>query len=198
MDIKKIWISPDTGRKIPYALTVIGGIIGIVVLALALIGGGTVLYFTMPSLQEAFSLEELSLALCLIVTALTVTLAICLGRRSALDACLFFLTSDGRLFVLDVRSLVPQGSGLIDAVISTVRVQKLLRRLEKTSCLPDGADEILKVEKIRENEACYTLICQVRRSGGHTAGKTYLFGKGGEDEGMLLNQLECREAGWRE
>lgn len=198
MDVKKIWMSPDTGRKSHYALTVIGGIIGIVILALALICGGTLLYFVTDPSQRFFSQEELSLALCLIVTALTVVLAMCIGRRSAWDASLFFLTSDDRLFALDVRSLISQGSGLLNAVISAVRVQKLLRRLAKNPGLPDGADEILQVEKIRENETCYTLICQVRRSAGHTARKTYLFGKGGEDEGMLLNQLELRESGWKE
>ena len=42
MELKKIWMSPDTGRGSRFARRTVGGVLGIALLMLLLIGGGVV------------------------------------------------------------------------------------------------------------------------------------------------------------
>ena len=59
--------------------------------------------------------------------------------------------------------------------------------------LPAGADEVRKVERIKENGSHYVLSCQVRRPDGRMGKKTYFLIKGCRDEELLLRQLERRK-----
>ena len=68
--IAHIWMSPDTGRRSRYGARTLGGIAGIVVLAVLLVCGGTVV-----SLRMSWPVELTALVLCLGVTALAVLLA---------------------------------------------------------------------------------------------------------------------------
>ena len=83
--ITHIWMSPDTRKKSRYGLRTLGGIAGIVALAMLLVVGGTVL-----GLSQGWPAEQVSLLLCLGGTALVVFLAVRVGRRSATDATIFF------------------------------------------------------------------------------------------------------------
>ena len=107
MKVTKIWLSPDSEKKSRYGLRTLGGIVGITVLALLLVCGGTVLM-----LSRGWSRELFPLILCLGVTALAVFLAVRLGRRSVQDATVFFLTEEDALFAVDVRQLVRPGHNL--------------------------------------------------------------------------------------
>lgn len=85
MDLKKVWMSPNTSQKCHYARRTLGSIVGIVVLMLLLICGGTLVSFYMNWPRELFSI-----ILCLGVTLLAVYLAAMVGQRSIQDATAFF------------------------------------------------------------------------------------------------------------
>ena len=70
MKIEQIWMSQDTEKKNRYGLQMLGGIVGIVVLALVLILGGTVVGF-----QLGLPMKLVSVILCLGVTAFMVIFA---------------------------------------------------------------------------------------------------------------------------
>lgn len=75
----------DVARKSRFALRTAGGVVGIAVLMLVLVLGGTFLSLTLGLPGEVFSLW-----LVLGVTVLGVALALGLGRRSVQDATVFF------------------------------------------------------------------------------------------------------------
>lgn len=186
MTLKKVWMSQDTGRKSRYGLRTLGGIAGIVVLMMALIIGGSVLSVSLDLPQKAFSL-----GLVCIVTVLAVVLALKVGWRSVRDATVFFLTEDDRLYVMDVSALAHHGHGLLGYAAGTMETQTFLRRLAQRPYVPEGADEILKVERIKENRTYYALSCRVGRRG---ILRTYFLVKGNQDEDLLIRQLERRES----
>lgn len=190
MPVKQIWMSPDTQKKSRYGLRTLGGILGITVLTLALVIGGTVL-----GLSMGWSIKHFSLLLCIGVTALAVTFAAGLGRRSVGDATVFFLTEEDRLFAVDIRHLIPCGRSLASHMESIMKTQDFLRKLAQSHRLPAGADEILRVEQSKENSSHYALVCQVRHPNGRVLRRTYFLVKGMEDQELLLRQLERRE-GW--
>ena len=186
--IAHIWMSPDTGRRSRYGARTLGGIAGIVVLAMLLVCGGTVV-----SLRMSWPVELTALVLCLGVTALAVLLAARLGRRAVWDATVFFLTEEDRLFVMDVRQLVDHGRDALSYAAAAAEVQRLLRRVAESPCLPPGADEIRKVERIQERRTQFVLVCQVLRPNRRVIRRTCFLGKGMEDQELLLRQLERRE-----
>ena len=188
MVVKRIWMSTDTRRKSRYGLRTLGGILGIAVLALVLVAGGTVL-----GLFMGWPMELVSLALCGAVTALTTVLAVNLGRRSLGDATIFFLTEDDRLFLLDARHLADYGGSAISHAAGILKTQQSLRKLARSSELEAGADQILRVVGIREHRAHYAMICQVRRSNQRVVRRACFLVKGMEDQELLLRQLERRE-----
>lgn len=186
--ITHIWLSQDTREKSRYGLRTLGGIAGIVVLALVLVFCGTVL-----GIQMGWPVAWLSLFLCLSVTGLAVFLAVRLGRCSTRDATVFFLMEGDRLFAMDARRLVYHGRGILSQTAAVMEVQKFLRSVAQEPYLPAGADEILKVERIRENRSHYALNCQVRHPNQRVIRRTYFLVKGMENQEGLLRQLERRE-----
>ena len=98
MELKKVWMSPDTKKKSKYGYRAVGGILGIVLLMVLLLCGGTLLSLSLGINKKAFSLILLTA-----VSALGIGLAVLLGRRSIRDATIFFLTENDRLWVMDAR-----------------------------------------------------------------------------------------------
>ena len=184
MKIKEMWISQPKNR---FGQHTLGGILGVAALALLLTGGGVALGFTM-----GWPMKGVSVLLCLGVTALGVALAVGLGRQSVKDATVFFLMEGDRLFVLDARQLVGFGSDALSHAAAMVKVQGILRELAQKPYLPARAEEILKVERIRENPTHYALICQVRRPQGQVVRRTCFVVCGLEGQEQLLLQLERR------
>lgn len=189
MNLKKIWLSPDTKRKSRFGWCTLGGAAAIAALMALLIGGGTVLSFALDLPRKAFSL-----ALCLGAVALTTVLALKLGQRTVQDATVFFLTEDDRLFALDARTLSVQGHGLMGYAEGAIKTQALLRRLAEHPFVPAAADEILRVEALRENRASCAIRCQVRHPNRQVAMRTYFLVRGIDEEELLLRQLERRQS----
>ena len=187
--ILNIWLSPDTANKSRYGWRTLGGILGIAALALLLTCGGAVWL-----ISRGGPVIQLSLVLCLGVSALTVFLALRLGRRSVRDATVFYWMEGDRLFAMDARSLVYHGRDILSHAAATMEVQQFLQKLAENPYLPAGADEIRKVEKIREHRSHYALVCQVRHPGQRTVRRTYFLVKGLEDQELLLHQLERRKS----
>ena len=190
MVIKQIWMSRDTQRKSRYGLRMLGGIFGIAALAVVLVGGGMILGFSM-----AWPVEVFSLVLCVGVTSLVFVLSVRLGWRSVEDTTVFFLTEEDRLFVINARCMADYGRSMVSNAAGFLKIQQFLRGLAQSSYLPEGVDEILRVERIKENRAHYALICQVRCPNQRVIHRTYFLIKGMEDQEFLLRQLERRE-GW--
>lgn len=188
VEFKKIWMSPDTGKKSRYSLGLLGGIVGIVVLMMLLMGGGMLLSFWLDWPRELSAV-----LLCLAATVLAAWMALRVGWRAARDATIFFLTGDDRLYVLDARYLSGPRHGVVGFAVDSAHIQAFLRRLAKRPFLPARASEILKVERVRENRAYYAIRCQVRHTNGQVLRSTHFLVKGYEDEDLLLWQLERRE-----
>ena len=187
--ILKIWLSPDTAKKSRYGWRTLGGVLGIAALAMLLTCGGAV-WLISSGAPGAL----LSLALCLGVSALTVSLAMGLGRRSVRDATVFFWMEGDRLFAMDARRLVCHGRDILSHSAAAMEVQRFLQKLAENPYLPAGADEIRKVERIRENRSHYALVCQVRHPNRRMVRRTYFLVKGLEDQELLLHQLERRKS----
>lgn len=189
MRLKKVWMSPETSQKSHYAPRIWGGILGIVAIMLLLICGGTVLSFYFHWPREIFSV-----ALCLGVTILVVWLALRLGQRSTQDTTIFFLTEDDRLYIMSVQVASDHGYNMLGYIAGTIDTQNFLRQMAESPFLPARADEILKVERIKENHFDYAIRCQVRHPNRRVAARTCFLVKGYEEEDLLLYQLERRES----
>ena len=188
MELKKVWMAPDTAGKSRYSLRVLGGIAGITALAVALIGAGVWLTFALELPREGFSLF-----LVCAVTALMVALALRVGWRSVGDATVFFLTREDRLYVMDVRDLFPRGHHMINYVAGTVKVQEYLRALAREPRLPAQAEEVARVESIRENGGYYAIRCRMVSARGAGGERTWFLVKGCRDEDTLLRELRGRQ-----
>ena len=145
-NILKIWLSPDSAKKSRYGWRTLDGILGIAALAVLLTCGGAV-WLT----ASGAPVELLSLGLCLGISALTVFLALRLGRRSVRDATAFFWMEGDRLFAVDARSLVYHGRDVLSHAAATMEVQQFLQKLAENPYLPAGADEIRRVERDRKS-----------------------------------------------
>ena len=116
-------MSPDTKKKSKYGYRAVGGILGIVLLMVLLLCGGTVLSLSLGINKKAFSLILLTA-----VSALGIGLAVLLGRRSIRDATIFFLTENDRLWIMDARGLSNHGNGFLGFAVGTMETQAFLRR----------------------------------------------------------------------
>lgn len=85
MELKKVWMSPETGKKSQYGHRAVGGILGIVFLMTVLLFTGTFL-----SLSFGLSQQSFSMILVLFATALSIALAVRMGYRGMQDATIFF------------------------------------------------------------------------------------------------------------
>lgn len=96
---------------------------------------------------------------------------------------------------MDARRLSYHGGNVISYAEGTLETQSFLRTLAKAPGIPAGADEILRVEQMKENPSHYALVCRVRHPNRRVIRRTYFLVKGMEDQELLLRQLERREQG---
>lgn len=196
--VMRIWTSSDTMGKKHYALCMIGGILGIVLLAMILICAGIYVGF-----HERWQMEEISLALCLGVTALCVGLAYRLGQQSLKNRLIFCLDEEDRLFVVEAGKYIRTGSGLTGYISLAHRTQKeigeltapgglLERGMSREGSLSGQEPQIISVEQIREREKSYRVVCRLKYPNQGEGKRTYAIMKGYEDENGLIWELERR------
>ena len=85
MEIEKAWLSTETGKKSRYGYRTIGGILGIVLLMVLLLLGGTFL-----SRSLGIDKKVCSLILLFAVSVLGIGLVALMSRRAIQDATIFF------------------------------------------------------------------------------------------------------------
>lgn len=130
-ELKQVWMAPDTRKGSRYAWHTLGGVIGIMLLAVLLVTGGTVLTLYMGLSQEVL------LVLCAAVTLLVLWLALRAARRSVREDTLFFLTKTDRFYGIQARMLVKYSGHMLGQTFGTISVQNLLRKMaNKRLCLP--------------------------------------------------------------
>lgn len=188
MKLKKVWMSPETKKKSHFFLSTTGVILGIALLSLLLIFGGSILIEILGLSKKVFSLF-----LCIGVTTIGVGLAIKTGQRSLQNTTVFFLTEEDRLFVLDVRTLVYSGNDFISYQKASAAIQAYLRKLSQKPFLPRDAYEIVKVNFVKEKRNSYVLNCQIKYKESIIEEQTFFLIKGYEEEELLLYQLERRK-----
>ncbi len=185
----KIWTSTRTREKSRYAARTAGGLAAILALAILLIAAGVFLILRLDW-PRGISL----LTLCVAVTALSLSLISFLCRRVRRDALVFILDDNGRLFAADGRRLVQyDGPSSGEGQTVTYRLTEI-RRMARTNVLPEGAVEILSVERIRERAHSRVLVCRARYGDGRTGRRSIVFADGYRDEKHLLRELERRQA----
>lgn len=187
MQLQQVWMSRDVDGRSRYAVRLFSGIMGIALLAVVLIGGGTVLIFWLNLPRELFSL-----LLTCGVTVLTVVLSLKVGWRSVRDATVFFLAENDRMFVLDARDLLRRGRHLLDYAQGSAETQHFLNRIAQRDRLPEEAAELLGVRTIKENHGYYTVLCRICYPNRQIVDRNYFVVRGCENEEMLLQQLERR------
>lgn len=194
----KIWTSSDTEGKEHYALRMVGGILGIVLLALILICAGIYVGF-----HEKWRMEEVSLVLCLGVTAICVGLAYWLGQQSWRNRLIFCLDDEDRLFMVEAGKYIRVGSGLAAYISLASGTQKEIRELtapggllergmRRAGSLTGQEPQIVSVEQIRERERSYRVVCHLKYPNQREGKRTYSIVKGYEDEDGLMWELERR------
>lgn len=186
-ELKQVWMAPDTRKGSRYAWHTLGGVIGIMLLAVLLATGGTVLTLYMGLSQEVL------LVLCAAVTLLVLWLALRAARRSVREDTLFFLTKTDHLYGIQARMLVKHSGHMLGQTLGAISVQNLLRQMAEQTFVPAEAEEILQVEQIRENRCDYVVQCRVRYPDGHMAKRTYFVVNGIEDKDLLLYQFQRRQ-----
>lgn len=185
--LKMVWMAAEPARKSRYGLRTLGGIYGIAALLLVIVVGGVFLSFAL-GLPRELSASVLVIA----AAALGVWLAVRLGRRTAGNAAVFFLTEDDRLFALDARSLFGHAHGLPGYAAGTMKTQRFLRRLAQRPFLPAGAEEVRRVERVREHGGVCAVRCAVRRPNGQFARRVCFFPVSIGNREALLRELERR------
>lgn len=188
MELKKVWMSPETEKKSRYGYRAVGGVLGIVLLMTVLLLAGTMLSLSMGVPQKWFSS-----ILIVVVTVIGIVLAAQMGRRGMQDAMIFFLTENDRLWIMDARGLSNHGNGFWGFAVGSMETQAFLRKQGKQPFLPKGADEIVKVWKIKENRTHYAIRCQARHPNKRVTRRTYFLVKGIQHEEILLKELERRK-----
>ena len=164
MELKQIWTSGNTEIGSHYAAKVLGGSLGLAVLAAALVAGCTTLLYRLGLMNE-----WVTLVLCLAVTALIVVAAFRLRRSVQRDRTIFYLTEDDRLFVLDAASQYRHTGGVLGMAEGAIKTEQFLNENACRPVLPAGADEILAVDNLKENAGHYAIRCRVRCPNGATA-----------------------------
>ena len=137
--------------------------------------------------------QSSSMILVLLASTLGIVLTARLGRRGMQDATIFFLTENDGLWIMDARSIPNYGDGFLGFAVGAMETQAFLRLQGKKPYLPQGADEILKVWGIKENNSHYVIRCQSRHPNKRVTRHTYFLVKGLQDEEMLLKEFERRK-----
>ena len=188
MELKKVWMSPETEKKSRYGYRAVGGILGIVLLMTVLLFSGNAFFPSIGISRKWFS----SILICF-VTFLGIVLSAQMGRRGMQDAMIFFLTEDDRLWIMDARGLSNHGNGFWEFAAGSMETQAFLRKQGKQPFLPKRADEIVKVLNIKENHTHYAIRCQARHPNKRVTRHTYFLVKGIQDQEILLKELERRK-----
>ena len=188
----KVWISPQIKGKNRFAIRMVLGTMGIVILAVSLVLGVTILTIYTDEYKEMVSFVS-----CILSVVLLIFLSAMLGRSIQRDAMIFCKDGEDRLFVVDARQAVQYRRGIFGYIGMMRDIQKQLevlkQQIERENALPVGAVEIQKVDRIQDHDNCYALTCQVRYQNERTGKRTYILIKGYEYEGELLRLLERKQ-----
>ena len=177
----KIWMTDKGGR---YAARMLLGTVGIAAAALAgvclLAVGGIVLGW--PAMEAAL------LAL-IFAAAVTVALAVLLGRACVRDALIFYQDEEGALWVLDARWMAGGRSSLIMAAETGRFLKKVRQAGAAAGPLITGAGgRVLSVENLKPLWRGHSAVCRISLPGGRVCRRSFRIG-GIPDEEELLAVL---------
>lgn len=188
----RVWMSLQTKEKNHYVIRLIAGIAGIILLAFLLV------FLCARIMIELDEYKEIvSLLMCIGVTGLIISFSVWLGRTLQRDAMIFYEDPTGRLYVSDVRQYIGYRRGIIGAVQMALLTQRelagLKKQVERQGFCSDGMTEILKVDVMKEHSGSYSLVCRVKYGEKRTGRRTYILGKGYDNESQLLYVLERKK-----
>ena len=188
----RVWMSLQTKEKNHYVIRLIAGIAGIILLAFLLV------FLCARIMIELDEYKEIvSLLMCIGVTGLIISFSVWLGRTLQRDAMIFYEDPTGRLYVSDVRQYIGYRRGIIGAVQMSLLTQRelagLKKQVERQGGHSDGMTEILKVDVMKEHPGFYSLVCRVKHGEKRTGRRTYILGKGYDNESQLLYVLERKK-----
>ncbi len=188
----RVWMSLQTKEKNHYVIRAIAGMAGIIILAFIFIFLGVCISIKL----DEYKIIVL-LLMCFAVTGLIICLSIWLGCALQRDAMIFYEDSSGRLYVSDIRKYIGYRRGIIGAVQMAAMTQreliKLKNQIERQELSSSTMTEILKVDVMKEHPSSYSLVCQVKYGEECTGRRTYILGKGYDDESRLLYVLERKK-----
>ena len=193
----RIWMSEITGQSDnKYAIRMVLGLLGCVMLAFMLSAGAAVASIKIPEYKEVISLVSL-----LFTTILVVWCALRLGRMSVRDTLIFCKDAEDNMFVYNLRDKVQYRKGFGGYTVMAAETERLQTKLKNDGTLErklqDGtmgtvACEILSVKKIKVQKDGHSVVCRVKFPSGREGKTTYLVCKGYEQEDELLYHLERR------
>lgn len=193
----RIWMSEISGQSDnKYAIRMVLGLFGCVLLAVVFSVGGAMLSIKMEEQKELISVLSLVLT-----TVLVIWGALRLGKMSVRDTLIFCKDENDEMYVLNLRDKVRYRKGLIgytSMVAETERLQTKLRNegtLEqklKDGTIGEMACEIVSVKNIKVQRDGHSVVCLVKYPSGRCGNATYQISKGFEQEDELLYHLERR------
>lgn len=188
---KKVWIMRRDGGKSHYAAGLILPLAIGIPAAMALLAGTVVL-----GLRCGLPMEQLTLAACLLITALLIWLAVRTGRKSLRDGQIFWQDSEEQLFAADLRQFAPARRDIFSQIGAALRVQKLLDQIpegEVPSWIQANGIRLLSAEHIRERRNSWAAVCRVRYPNGGEGTRTFILPRGLEGEEELISVLQRME-----
>lgn len=193
----RIWMSTNTGQSDnKYAVRMVLGILGCIVLTLFICALGTVVSIKMEENKEL-----VSLLIILLGTGLVIWYAMRIGRMSVRDTLIFCKDENDKLFVVNLRDQVRFRKGLGGYVAMAAETERLQTQLKNDGTLErklqdgtmgDMACEILSVRNIKAQKDGHSVVCTVKFPTGRTGKATYLVCRGYEQEEELLFHLQRR------
>jgi len=193
----RIWMSEISGQSDnKYAIRMVLGLLGCILLAVVLSVGGAILSIKMEGQKELISVLSL-----ILTTVLVIWGALRLGKLSIRDTLIFCKDVNDTMYVLNLRDKVRYRKGLVgyaSMVAETERLQTKLRNegtLEqklKDGTIGEMACEIISVKNIKVQRDGHSVVCRIKYPGGRCGNVTYQVSKGFEQEDELLHHLERR------
>lgn len=183
----RIWMAESLMEKNYYARRQIWG-----VLLISVLGIGATFLLIWLAFQLRWPIAPVSAAACLIVTILLLWAASRLGAKGQKETQIFYQDRQGRLFVVDIRQIVPYRRGFLGYVEMAWQTEKLLEGWKtaiEEGCRNRGI-EILAVEKMKLFSRGYRLVCQVGYENGARGRRSFLLQEGYQEEESLLAALE--------